>query len=204
MPSLQLHMFRVGGVASVICDSISVPVDRNSVISVCLLHDMGNIIKFDLDLFPEFLEPEGRDYWKKVQDEYFEKYGRDEHTATIEIAKEIGANDRILELLNSVGFSNADENFQSEDFNKKIAAYSDMRAEPHGIVSLEDRLDDGHKRFKIHKPGFSDENFFQEMGEYLRKIEKQIFENTSIKPSDITDEKVKNYVESLKDFNLFK
>lgn len=204
MPSLQLHMFRVAGVASVICDTIKVTVDRHSVVSACLLHDMGNIIKFKLDLFPEFLKPEGMEYWQKVQNEYFEKYGQDEHHATIAIAKEIGVSSKIMELLNSVGFSQADKNFESDDFDKKIAAYSDMRVEPLGVVSLEARLDDGHKRFKIHRPGFDNEKMFSEMAKYLGKIEKQIFEQSSINSEEITDEKVETYIEGLKNYNLFK
>lgn len=204
MPSLQLHMFRVAGVASVICDTIKLTVDRHSIVSACLLHDMGNIIKFKLDLFPKFLKPEGMSYWQQVQNEYFEKYGHDEHHATIEIAKEIGVSEKIMELLNSVGFSQADKNFESDNFDKKIAAYSDMRVEPHGVVSLEARLDDGHKRFKIHRPGFDNEEMFAEMAEFLRKIEKQIFEKTSIKPEEITDEKVNTYIEGLKNYDLFK
>jgi len=61
MPSLQLHMFRVAGVASVICENFKQPelINQDDIVSACLLHDMGNIIKFNLSLFPQFLEPEG-------------------------------------------------------------------------------------------------------------------------------------------------
>ena len=202
MPSLQLHMFRVAGVAAFICDSITVSVDRKSVIGAALLHDMGNIIKFKLDLFPSFLEPEGLSYWQKIQQAYFEKYGSDEHKATIAIAKEIGIKGKVMELLSSIGFSQADKNFESADFDKKIAAYSDMRVEPYGVVSLESRLKDGHKRFKVHRPGFDNEVMFEEMTEYLRKIEIQIFEKSSIKPSDIINKKVNTYINELKSFQI--
>ncbi len=47
MPTLQQHQLRVAGVAKQICDSISEPIDKEVVVDVCLVHDMGNIIKFD-------------------------------------------------------------------------------------------------------------------------------------------------------------
>ena len=202
MPNLRLHMYRVAGVASVICDNISENIDRESIIAACLLHDMGNIIKFKLDLFPTFLEPEGRDYWQTVQNEYFKKYGKDEHVATLDIAREIGVNHKVMHLLKNIGFTRAKENYESPDFDGKIAAYSDMRVEPHGVVSLEDRFRDGRKRTRIHKPNSHDESLFEEMSIYLRKIEKQIFEKTSIKADDIIDVKISDYVTKLADFEI--
>ena len=51
---------------------------------------MGNIIKFDLDVFPQFWEPEGKDHWQQIKDEWIQKYGDDEHAAALAIAREIG------------------------------------------------------------------------------------------------------------------
>ena len=61
-PHLQLHMYRVSAVAWTICDNFDEELDKIKIVAADLLHDMGNIIKFDLKLFPEFLEPEGYDY----------------------------------------------------------------------------------------------------------------------------------------------
>ena len=84
MPNLQEHMLRVAAVASLVCDNFNEPLPKDDIITACLLHDMGNIIKSDLQYFPEFIKPEGLDYWQKVKDEYIEKYSRDEHKATIQ------------------------------------------------------------------------------------------------------------------------
>ncbi len=203
MPNLRLHMYRVAGVASVICDFANITVDRQSIVSAALLHDMGNIIKFNLDLFPVFLKPEGKEYWHKVQNEYFEKYGQDEHVATIEIAKEIGVDEKVMDLLNNIGFSKMNFTSESSDFNLKIAAYSDMRVEPHGVVSLEKRLIDGRARNMVRKSAFGNDVIYEKMASYLRKIEKQIFEKTLIKEDSITDEKILNYVTKLSDFEIY-
>src|SRR5437899_3061825 len=85
MPTLQKHMLRVAAVASLICDSIGLPVDRESVIAACLVHDLANIIKFRMNVIPEFFKPEGVEYWQKIKEEYIGKYGEDEHEATIKI-----------------------------------------------------------------------------------------------------------------------
>src|SRR3989344_2472976 len=89
-PNLQLHQLRVAGVASIICDNFDKPLDKGSIITTCLLHDMGNILKFNFDIFPEeFYGKQGRAYWEKVKQEFKEKYGEDEHKATHAIAEEL-------------------------------------------------------------------------------------------------------------------
>lgn len=156
MPQLQMHQFRVTGVAMTILDSINnhVLVHKEEIIKACLLHDMGNILKFNLDLFPGFSEPEGAEYWKKIKNEYKEKYGDDEHTATSEIVKELGVSNTVFELIKSISFLGASETANGEDFSKKIVEYCDDRVSPFGVISLEGRLADLRKRY-AHK-GASD------------------------------------------------
>ena len=205
MPSLQLHQRRVAAVAQIICQNIDVQVDKENVVLACLLHDMGNILKFKLDLFPEFLEPEGLDYWKKVKQDYRKKYGDDEHVATMSIVKGIIPNkrdnpykkQRVFELVEAIGFSNAKLNYESSDFGWKIAAYADMRVKPHGVASMKERLTDGRVRFNIQKPGQKDRVFFEEMAGYLEKIEDQIFSYMTLKPEDITEKMVQKVISGL-------
>ena len=44
MPNLQMHMYRVAAVASLIYDNFNEPLNKEEIITACLLHDMGNII----------------------------------------------------------------------------------------------------------------------------------------------------------------
>jgi hypothetical protein len=203
MPSLQLHMLRVTAVAKLICESTNAKVNKQNIIKACLLHDMGNILKFNLDVFPEFLQPEGKEYWQKVKDDFEQKYGKNEHEATILIAKEIGVEKRVLELIDAFQFSLAKENAELQDMDRMICAYSDMRVKPSEVVSMEERLLDGRKRFKLNKKHLEeDENFFNTMTSYLERIEKEIFLKTSITPSDITEVIVTPYIEKLRDIEL--
>lgn len=202
MPSLQLHMLRVTAVAQLICNSIQKQVNQQDILSACLLHDMGNILKFNMELFPEFFEPEGKEYWEQVKNEYQNKYGNDEHLATLSIAEELGVSNRVIELIDAFQFSKAKENFESQDFDRMIAAYSDMRVEPKQVVSLEQRLADGKKRFQLNKRIPNDEYFFVEMTQYLEKIEEAIFNEIQITPNDITNEKVKIILPPLRNFEI--
>ena len=200
IPSLQLHMLRVAAAASIICDNFNESLPKDDIITACLLHDMGNIIKFKMDVIPEFFQPEGVEYWQSVKDEYKAKYGADEHNATVKIIEELNLSNRVASSLANLNrFSLICEHRDSSDMNIKIVHYSDGRVTPYGIVSYEDRMNEAKKRY---------ENYDNSPREIERKrlvdcgleIEKQIFAKCKIKPEDITDKEVAPIIESLKDF----
>ena len=201
MPMLALHQMRVAAAAEMICDSLDIPIDKKSIITACLLHDMGNIIKFKLDKFPKWNEPEGTDYWEKIKYDYILKYGNDEHIASIKIAEEIGVSSYIKDLINCVDSSSVEILKMENDFCKKICLYADNRVSPQGIVSAEAHSLDALERYKDHPHAFSEDkrNFFNEN---LFSIEDQIFSHSKIKPEDINDESVKEYLEKLIDFSI--
>ena len=162
MPQLAMHQLRVAAVAQQICAHIKESVNADLVIAACLLHDMGNILKFDLSQFPEFLQPEGAEYWQKVKDDYAQKYQTtDDHAATLAIVQEIGAPKRVGELVGIVGFVYGSANAETSDYDRKICAYADMRVGPHGILSLEERLMESAKRYSNQnfKPGERNDPF---------------------------------------------
>lgn len=187
MPTLAEHQLRVAAVSKQICDSVSSPLDTVGVVNVCLTHDMGNIIKFDLNYFPDFLKPEGLEYWQKVKDEYIEKYGTDEHIATEKICQEIGLRDVELDYLHAIGFSRIKNVLSDSSLEQKICLYSDLRVGPHGVLSIEERLVDGRKRYEYRKDRAMGIDAFETFANALRELEKQLFSYLSINPEDITD-----------------
>lgn len=231
MPNLQEHMLRVAGVALLICEHLqtyarsiksdvssginesiltsSKTSDAHSIITACLLHDMGNILKFNLDVFPDFLQPQGREYWQQVQEMYKQRYGQTEHHATLAIAQELGASDRVLELIRAVGFQCALQNMESSDLGKKICAYADMRVSPHGVVTLLERCQDLEKRYHSRYSSPQDVERRQEFVRALQQIEQQIFnqissnkENAAFRPADITEEAVQTKIELLQQWTI--
>jgi hypothetical protein len=200
MPNLQEHMYKVAGVASLICDNFNGSLPKDEIISTCLLHDIGNIVKFKLDKFPNFLEPEGLDYWSGIQNSYFKKYGYEQHEATSQIIKEIGISNIVLDLAKHVGFSMAENNLKNNSFARKICAYSDMRVAVFGVRSLKERLDDLSERYS--KKSIISNSSVEYIHKCFFEIEKQIFNKCKIKPEYITDETVSSIVLELKNFVL--
>lgn len=202
MPNLQHHQLRVAAVAKQICESLTVQVDTQSIIIACLLHDMGNIIKFRLDHFPEFNEPKGLEYWQNVKDEFISKHGDNEHKATVNIIKELGLSKDIVTLAGQNRFSLLCSHRDSGEMNLKIIHYADSRVGPHGVLSYNDRMDDAGKRYKDYPKKSVEEKERIRLVDCGKEIEKQIFANSNIKPEDITDASIANDVELLKNFTI--
>ncbi len=201
--NLQQHMIRVAAVAAFICEHSKEPVDIKSVISCELLHDLANIIKFNFDVFPQFIGAEGKEYWEEVKLKFIKTYGNDEHTATYKIAEEIGVNDKVMQLIKSVGFSKISENLNSNQLERKICAYSDHRVSPYGVVSLKERLDDGRKRYLLNRPhSDTDANLYNSRMLSFFEIEKQIMSNCSISPEEINDQSVAKLILNLANYEI--
>lgn len=203
MPQLQQHQLRVAAVAKQICDNFPSPLDEPSVLSACLLHDMGNILKFELDRFPEFNEPEGLEYWETVKREMGQKYNStDEHEATVSIAKELGASQKVIGYIDAIGFDRAADNVTTSSFEAKICCYADQRVGPYGVLPLNERLADGKKRYEGREEFAYGNDRHEEYSAALREIERQIFSETSIQPEDITDASTGVHIADLKHYNI--
>lgn len=199
MPALQLHQLRVAAVGKLICDNSTKEVNERDVILACLFHDMGNILKFDLTKFPEFTAPQGVEYWEEVKAGYRAKYGEDEHSAMQSIMKELGLPENVRGLMKGVGFSQVDRVAASDSFERKIVQYGDLRVGPRGVLTLQERLDEGRKRYlgTGRSIGASDEGRYEVLVAAALEIEKQIFAEAKIRPEDINDASVATLIEEL-------
>lgn len=203
MPQLEEHQLKVAAVADLICQNFKMPLNREQIVTACLLHDMGNIIKFNLDESKTLLNQDlDVEYWKKVQAEFLAKYGNDEHLAHLAILKELGVKEEIQEMVDAVGFENAKENLETESFGKKICAYCDMRVSPKGVVSLEQRFADLRKRYAHRHTEWGAEEKRREFEQSLREIEKQIFAYCQIKPEGISEQSAATAKQKLADFEI--
>jgi len=204
MPNLQQHQLRVAAVGKMICDNFSGPLDAQSVTLACLFHDMGNIIKFDLDVFPQFWGQEGREYWEQTKADWIQRYGDDEHAAALAVAREIGLPENVCTLIDETRFSRLDAAKESTSFEGKVVKYSDLRVGPFGILSMEERLEEGRKRYAEKKRYDTPDGRerYARSTEAARQIEKQIFEKCSIKPEYITDVSAAPIIEELRNYPI--
>ena len=195
--NLQMHMLRVAACSNLIIDNwTGSEIDTKAIIRVCLLHDMGNIVKIpeDFSKDQEFL---------KIRKKYFDKYGTNDHEINLEIGKQEGLTEQELTILDGKRSRKNEETLKSNSYERKICAYCDQRVAPDGVVSIKERLEDAKVRYK-NKPlsVWSNEEKANHLIECSLGIEKQIMQYCKLKPEDINDFSIKEYIEKLKTYNI--
>ena len=195
--NLQMHMLRVAACSNLIIDNwTGAEIDNKAIIRVCLLHDMGNIVKIpeDFSKDQEFL---------KIRKKYFDKYGTNDHEINLEIGKQEGLTEQELTILDGKRSRKNEETLKSNSYERKICAYCDQRVAPDGVVSIKERLEDAKVRYK-NKPlsVWSNEEKANHLIECSLGIEKQIMQYCKLKPEDINDFSIKEYIEKLKTYNI--
>jgi len=186
-PNLQQHMIWVAGVAEFITDHWKGgQIDKNRLIKASLVHDLGNIVKFNFDKYPEFLGEEIKniEFWKQKQSEIISKYGSDDHLVTQKMLNEIGLDNKSIEVISAKSFANAVETLNSNDWYLKILLYSDMRVLPFGICTLEERLEDIMKRM----PQYYSRPDIKDLLDACRKIEVEIQQNINCDVEEINQQ----------------
>lgn len=197
--NLQMHMLRVAACSNLIIDNWNGPkIDRDAVIRVCLLHDMGNMVKIPEDFSKD-------KNFTETRRKYFEKYGTNDHEINLEIGKVEGLSEKEIEILDGKRSRKNKETLNSNSYERKICAYCDQRVAPDGVVGIKERLEDAKVRYK-YKPlsVWSNEEKANYLIECSLGIEKQIFQYCSLKPEDINDETIENYIEKLKEYDIQK
>lgn len=203
--NLRLHMLRVAGAAEVIVKNWKgEALNRDRIIRVLLLHDIGNIVKMNFESNSRDLSTQQNDvdHWKKLQSEFISKYGRDDHHVSYLVSKEVGLKEDELTLMNAKIFINNDAIVKSSDYNLKVSAYVDQRAAPNGLLPLMDRLLEAKERYK-NAPGSSMNNpRTDKLIQCAVEIEKQVLARCSIKAEEINDISVEPYVRKLRSFPI--
>lgn len=204
-PNLQTHMLQVAAVGVWICEhwQDKAQIDEEVVRQTLLLHDMGNILKFDWEVWKNLLgtEADRLEHWQQVQAKFKSKYGPDEHVATREIAKELEVSQRILESLSAMGYSKLEACVSGSDYIAKICTYSDLRVAPHGLVSVRERLEDGAKRYH-HRLGNSFKDDHKRDMRICRELEGQIQKQVAKDLSLLSQEYVGKQVMVLVNYEL--
>lgn len=183
-PNLAEHMETVAAVVRVIRDHwVGEPIDWDFIVRAALLHDIGNIVKFDFDAHPEFLgeEEANVEHWKAVQKDIIDRYGKDDHLASGNMLRELGVSHELLSTIQDKSFSNAIEVAAGNDWSAKILLYADMRVMPFGVASLEERLADVRNRM----PQYYRRPDFEDLLNAARDIETRISEHLDSAVSDI-------------------
>lgn len=201
MPNLQLHQLRVAAVARMIGTLRNAEIDL--LVRAGLLHDMGNILKADLSLFPtEFYGDRDRTYWEAVK-ESFGTYGRNEHEATLSIVRELNQPERVIGLIEGMGFSKAKDILETGSLELRILEYADQRVSPYGVTSMRERLEEGRARYmRVHAPVLNNDAVFETSFQACVDLEKLLFRDLALSPSDINEESIQPAIQELRGYQL--
>lgn len=201
--NLRLHMYRVASVAEMICDSLpGASVNNSNVVAACLLHDLGNIVKFDLksDSSAGLLCLDGKDldYWLEVKKDMTARYGAVDHVATHNMLSELGVDARLMSMMDNMGrMFGSGSAAGNGDLEADICGYSDCRVGPDGVQSVTDRITAFYERCKrsenatLRARGLE---LFSGLGRIL-DTERRIFSDASISPDQIDDKSIKPYLD---------
>jgi len=194
--NLQEHMLRVAAVGQIICKNLksNMDIDKELLIKTLLLHDMGNILKFDFSKTNFLSEPDKKRIrkFKEAQKKMRKKYGNDTDKVTVLIIQEITSDKRISDLCTNSHGQHAKDFINTEEWERKISYYADMRIGPFGVLSVSKRFDDLIERNQSKKI------LLEQYRQECLEIEKQLQERTSIDLNQITDVMVNNTIKELK------
>ncbi len=169
MPQLREHQLRVGGIVRLITT------DHESIITA-LVHDMGNIVKFsNLD-----------SYWSKVQEKFWNEYGRDEHAATDKILREVGM-DRYADYFNEESKAYDNDSLGVSQFSTMskpavFTLYGDLRVGINGVCTMEERLTDLEERYHYERPERKWAGEFENYIQTLTELDLQTIDEESVSP----------------------
>lgn len=195
--NLQIHMLRVAACSNLIIDNWNgQEIERESIIRVSLLHDMGNMVKIPEDFSKD-------EKFLKIRKKYFEKYGTNDHEINLEIGKKEGLTKREIIILDAKRSRKNEETLACNSYETKICAYCDQRVSPKGVVGIKERLENAKIRYK-NKPlsVWSNEEKANHLIECSLGIEKQIMKYCQLKPEDINDKSIQKYIEKLRKYDI--
>lgn len=205
-PRLQTHMLRVTALAKIIFDHWhGSKLNYHSLITACLLHDLGNIIKTDMVNNPP-TEGGGVTHWIEVKNSMTQKYGNDDHEATLAMCREIGVSEEVLFIVNNKEFKSFDFVLDSDNWDLKVITYADHRIGFDGLLGLKQRFDDQIKRYSLSTSGNKKAAIISEKGPFLIecafKIEKEIQEKVDLDLNKISDNEVNSEFPDLLNFEI--
>lgn len=204
IPILQAHQLRVASIGFKLADYYP-NINKNDVVTSCLLHDMGNILKIDFDspLSQQTLTEKQRIEGQLIKNSFQAKYGDDEHEATLAIIKELPVSQKVQDIVQAICFTK----IVSDDFLKfpvehLICEYSDMRVDPYGITTLEQRLKDLEVRYKKRFPNPEHRENRKKFAQVMQKVEEKLFEQIDLDPEMLTNQTLNDTIEHLKTFKI--
>lgn len=185
---IRKHMSAVADIAMFIGQRLikyGHKLDLKSLRQAALLHDFLKICDFpklNMDYFTESYTDEDIAFWNGI----IEKYHKYKHIiAAYKVLK--SRNElKIATIIKKHGFTSIiakSEEDRPITWEEKVLYYADKRVLHHGTVTLQERIDDGRRRYYKGKFSPHEDAAFKA----LRELEIEICKAADISPADIND-----------------
>lgn len=202
---LQLHMLRVSAVAEYLMEHWHGPdVDQRLIIETLLVHDLGNLMKMDLNsaLGMRFFDSDEKDkpYWLKVQKQ-MRRFGTNSDEVTLSILAEIQANENVIRLVRTMTGKAMVEK-QTPEIAHQLCWYADMRVGPQGVMSIEERMTDLIDRYAHRDAEWSDPEKIAILRQRRLEIENALLSQTDVSAPMLTNETLAPIVERLRHWDF--
>ncbi len=174
--------------------------DWDQLIKAALLHDLGNIVKFDMDKYPELMKEEVSriDYWKKIQKKIIKKYGTNDHLATEKMLNKVNIEQSITKLILDKSFGNVIKVVNGNDWYAKILLFADLKVGPTKIMLVKERITD----IKNRMPHYTNRKDFPAMLLSLEKLDEQIQEYLAVDINSVENNLSKKLSKDLLGINI--
>lgn len=200
-PNWQEHMVFTASLGKIICQNwVKEKFNQDLVVTALLLHDIGNIVKFNLEPgAPNLLMDQDKiNYWRQVQKKFRKKYGLRADQANLAIIEELRPYPKIKKIMEEHYFEFIPKiNEREKDWESKIVFYCDLRFDPAGITSIKDRIKDLQNRYKDRDDTWRDQKKFRSRVNNCLQLEKQLNQLTTIDLEKISQDEIDQLAEKL-------
>lgn len=203
-PHLQNHMYRVASIVQYIWERIWLQKkELHDVITVGLLHDIWNILKFDMSLYPDVREPEWVTYWTNIK-EWYKKYGSDEKEATFWICKELNISQEAYDLVVLYDSTLPKNIAKTDNILLKLVDYADSRVMVYWISTIQERIEKLIRRNMKNKWRTREkaESMWQDRINNTSLFEQHLINQYWIDPQGITDTTMKPIIDKLSIYDI--
>lgn len=149
---LQIHLWRTASLMEYLLKQWRGPkLNHQLLIETMLLHDLGNLVKFDLTNTAPImlLPPPELEKYRSLQAIWHQKYGTQVDAVTVQLINELKLvnGPAIRQIILTHSDSTLPTTVTNQDWSQKLCDYADFRIAPHGLVTLQERFADLAKRY---------------------------------------------------------
>jgi len=195
-PHIVKHSLAVAKLAVFLSQKLNekgITVDVNLVDRACLLHDIVricNIKELDYSRFEQPVTAEDKAKWQQLREKY---KGIPHEYAAYDILKDkFPVLALTIKKHRYIGI--LDEKKKPNTWEEKLVYYADMRVMHEGIVLLQERLTEAHKRnVRFYKTEAQRLSTIAKVDPLIYRLEKEIFDEIGLSPHQITDKFINSH-----------